>query len=81
MFVAWTTVATRAEAERLAHHLRDIGSIAQAHVEALGADRRNDVGGFADQRDAIFGDLHGPLDRERESVAAGLDRGAPEDGV
>ena len=37
--------------------------------------------GFADQRDAIFRDLRGPLDRKRKFVAAGLDRGTAEDRV
>ena len=70
-----------AKAQCFSHDVGEIGSVAQAHIEALGADWRHDMRGFADQRDAISRDLCGPLDRKREFVPARLDRGAAEDGV
>ena len=59
--------------------LGNIGGIAQSEIEALRADRRHHMGGFADQRDAVAGELLGPLDRQREQMAAGLDLDAAED--
>ena len=43
------------DGHRLAHDVGDVGGVAQPHVEALGADRRQHVRGFADQRDAMRG--------------------------
>ena len=40
-----------ARQHRLPHDIGDIGGIAQSHVQALRADRRQHMGGFADQRD------------------------------
>ena len=41
-----------AVALRLDREFADGGGVAQAEIEALRADRRNDMRGFADQRDA-----------------------------
>ena len=38
----------------VAHDVGDIGGVAQPHVEALRADRRQHMRGFADQRDAVL---------------------------
>ena len=42
-----------AVAARRHHELADGGGVAQAEIEALRADRRNEMRGFADQRDAV----------------------------
>ena len=45
-----------ARQHRVAHDVGDIGGVAQSHVQALRADRRQHMGGFADQRDARLGE-------------------------
>ena len=66
---------------RVLHDLGDIGGVAQSHIQALRADRRQHVGGFANQRDAMPGKLLGLLDRERKQMPSGLDTDAAEDRV
>ncbi len=39
------------------------------------------MGGFADQRDAMAGELLGALDRQRKHIAPGFDLDAAENGV
>src|SRR6202035_3995553 len=55
------------------YELGDGGAVAQAEIEALRTDRRHDVGGFADERDAGAGKGVRGLDRERKNAAASLD--------
>ena len=66
---------------RLPRNVGDIGGIAQPHVETLRADRRQHMRGFADQRDALPGELPGLLDRQRKQVTAGLDADTAENGM
>ena len=66
---------------RLARNVGDIGGVAQPHVEALRADRRQHMRGFADQCDALPGELPGLLDGQRKQVTAGLDTDTAENGV
>ena len=48
----------------------DGGGIAQAEIEPLRADRRNDVRGFADQRDAVGGEAAARSRRTAEKARA-----------
>ena len=57
----------------------DSGGIAQTEIEALGADRRYHVRGFADQRDALVGKTPRGGDAERKQPAAGFDLDLAED--
>ena len=59
--------------------LRDGRGVAQAEVEALRADRRNDMGGLADQGDPPRSEMRCGLDHERKDAAAGLDAHPTED--
>ena len=61
------------------HELADGGGVAQPEIEALRADRRDHVRGFADQRDAPRAEAPRGLDRERKHAAAGLDRDLAQD--
>ena len=49
----------------------DGGGIAQAEIEPLRADRRDDMGGFAHQRDALVGETPGGGDAERKQPRPG----------
>ena len=55
-----------------------IANIPDAKVQALRADRREDMGGFADQRDAVLREADGQGCCERIDLPAGLDGNAPE---
>ena len=61
--------------------LADGGGVAQAEIETLRADRRNDMGGFADQRDAVGGKAPRIGPGEGKLPAAGLDLDLAEDGM
>ena len=57
-----------------------VGGIAQAEIEPLRADRRDDVRGFADERDARWRQsVRAVAIAERKQAAAGLDRDLAED--
>ena len=58
---------------RIGDDFGDGGAIAQAEIESLRADRRHDMRGFADQRDAAARKGLGGLDRQRKNAAARLD--------
>ena len=60
------------------HEFGNVGGIAQSHVQALRADRRQHMGGLANQRDAMLRELSGLLDPERKQMPPGLDRDAAE---
>ncbi len=51
----------------------DGGGIAQAEIEALRADRRDDMRGFADQRDALAGEMPRSCHGKRKQAAPRLD--------
>jgi hypothetical protein len=61
-------------AARRYHELADAGGVAQSEIEALGADRRNEVGGFADQRDAALPEWRTVSTASGKDAAARLDR-------
>ena len=46
------------------HDIGNVGGIAQTHVKALCADRRQHMCGFADQRNAMPGKWRGRFDRK-----------------
>ncbi len=48
--------------DRFPDEIGDVGGIAQTQVQPLRADRRNDMGGFADQRDPVARELAGLFD-------------------
>jgi hypothetical protein len=66
---------------RLDHQLRNGRCIAQAEIEPLCADRRDDMRGFADQRDACLPEALRCFDGERKQPSPFLDRHFAEDRV
>ena len=68
-----------ARGQCVAHDFGDIGGIAQPHVEALRADRRQYMCSLANERDTRFGKFGGLFDHERKPVAAGFNLHFPED--
>src|SRR5215831_5304699 len=74
-----TTSVRLAAPPRRDRQLADGGGIAQAEIEALRADRRHDMAGFADQGDAAVREAARSLDRERKGATAGLDPDLAED--
>ncbi len=71
-----TAVAVRFDGQ-----LADGGGVAQAQIEPLRADRRDHVGGFADERDATVAEAPRGGDGERKQAASGRDRDLAEDGM
>ena len=53
-------------------NLGDRCAVAQAEIKPLCADRRNDMGRFADERDAVTGERIRRFNRQREDAATGL---------
>ena len=62
-----------AVAARRHDQFADGRGIAQPEIEPLRADRRHQMGGFADQRNAIEPERADGFDRQREYAAAGFD--------
>ena len=67
--------------DRVPHGVGDVAGVAQSHVQALRADRRQHMSGFADQRDAMLRESSGPLDGKRKQMASRLNADAAENGV
>ena len=62
-----------AGAVRRGDEFGDGGGVAQAEIEPLRADRRHDVGGFADQRDRGVPRTRAPFRPQAGNAAAGFD--------
>ena len=67
--------------DRFPDEISDVGGIAQTQVQPLRADRGNDMGGFADERDPVARELAWLFDGKRKHVTSAFDVDAPENGM